>query len=101
MRPTPVFESPWHAQLFAITVALNEAGHFVWAEWTMAFGTTLRERGLSRALNGGEDYFQAWLATLEPFLAERDIAASDALGQMVEEWRAAYLRTPHGAPVTL
>ena len=26
--PSPVFEEPWHAQVFAITVALNEAGVF-------------------------------------------------------------------------
>ena len=31
--PEPVFEAPWHVQLFALTVHLNEAGHFVWGDW--------------------------------------------------------------------
>jgi len=44
MKPEPVFEAPWHAQVFALTVHLNEAG---------------------------------------------------------PQWEAAYLRTPHGAPVRL
>ena len=26
--PEPVFAEPWHAQVFAVTVALNEAGSF-------------------------------------------------------------------------
>jgi len=30
--PSPVFEEPWHAQVFAITVALNEAGVFQWTD---------------------------------------------------------------------
>ncbi len=31
--PEPVFAEPWHAQVFAVTVALNEAGRFAWSEW--------------------------------------------------------------------
>ena len=39
---TPVFEEPWHAQVFAITVALNEAGIFQWTDWAHQFSTTLK-----------------------------------------------------------
>ena len=42
IRPDVMFEQPWHAQLFATTVALNEAGRFSWVEWTDAFSTTLK-----------------------------------------------------------
>lgn len=28
--PEPVFEAPWHAHLFALTVHLNESGLFDW-----------------------------------------------------------------------
>src|SRR5210317_2043744 len=72
--PAPVFEEPWHAQVFAITVALNEAGVFQWTDWANRFGATLKQRGLTHELNGGSDYFHAWIETLEDFLADQKIA---------------------------
>ena len=99
--PEPVFEAPWHAQVFALTVHLNEAGHFVWGDWAAAFGATLKRHGLSRELNGGEDYFAAWLETLEGFLAEAGLSDLAEVARLRDAWEAAYLRTPHGAPVSL
>ena len=101
MRPEPVFEAPWHAQLFALTVHLNEAGHFAWPDWAERFGATLRRHGAEAELNGGDDYFAAWLETLEAVLADLGTAQGAEIAQVTEAWRAAYLRTPHGAPVTL
>ncbi|SEO63552.1 nitrile hydratase accessory protein [Salinihabitans flavidus] len=99
--PEPVFEAPWHAQVFAITVSLNEAGLFSWPEWTQVFGATLARHGLAKELNGGEDYFAAWLEALEAVLAEKGIAASGAVEAMRAAWEEAYLSTPHGTPVKL
>ena len=45
--PDPAFESPWHAQVFALTVYLNEAGHFAWPDWAQRFGATLARHGLA------------------------------------------------------
>ncbi|MEM8653563.1 MAG: nitrile hydratase accessory protein [Pseudomonadota bacterium] len=101
MRPEPVFEAPWHAQLFALTVHLNEAGHFAWPDWADRFGATLKRHGLEKELNGGDDYFLAWLETLEAFLTETGTAEANALKEMRAAWEAAYLRTPHGEPVVL
>jgi nitrile hydratase accessory protein len=101
MKPEPVFEAPWHAQVFALTVHLNEAGHFVWGAWAERFGATLKRHGLTRELNGGEDYFAAWLETLEGFLDETGMAAPSDLAVLRDAWEAAYLSTPHGAPVKL
>ena len=101
-RPDPVvFEAPWHAQVFALTVHLNEAGHFAWPEWAERFGAVLRRHGLTRELDGGEDYFRAWLETLEGFLAELSIASPEEVEVLRAAWEAAYLETPHGAPVRL
>ncbi|MGX9350734.1 nitrile hydratase accessory protein [Shimia sp. W99] len=100
-RPDPVFEAPWHAQVFALTVFLNEAGHFDWPDWTERFGATLKQHGVSRALDGGDDYFAAWLETLEAMLRENGMAGADAVEAMRAAWEAAYLNTPHGAPVKL
>ena len=99
--PDPAFEAPWHAQIFALTVHLNEAGHFVWADWAQRFGATLKRHGIAKDLNGGEDYFTAWLETLEHFLAEMGMADPGAVATLKADWEAAYLRTPHGEPVKL
>lgn len=99
--PEPVFEAPWHAQVFALTVHLNEAGYFIWGDWAGRFGTMLKQHGLAKELNGGDDYFTAWLETLEGFLAEIELADPAAVEQIRAAWERAYLNTAHGDPVTL
>ncbi|SDF49637.1 nitrile hydratase accessory protein [Sulfitobacter delicatus] len=99
--PEPVFEAPWHAQLFAVTVHLNETGLFDWPDWAAHFSATLARHGLTRDLNGGEDYFNAWLETLETLLIDRGHAQPGDLRSLREGWEAAYLNTPHGDPVHL
>lgn len=99
--PEPAFEAPWHAQLFALTVHLNEAGHFAWTDWADRFGATLKRHGVQKELNGGEDYFNAWLETLEGYLAELELAEAGDLSELKKAWTDAYLSTPHGAPVNL
>lgn len=97
----PVFAEPWHAQVFALAVHLNESGLFTWPVWAERFSQTLTAHGIDRELDGGDDYFTAWLAALESLLAERDIAAPDEVSRLRADWEAAYLSTPHGAPVQL
>ncbi|MEM8576330.1 MAG: nitrile hydratase accessory protein [Pseudomonadota bacterium] len=101
MRPEPVFEAPWHAQVFAITVALNENGSFAWPDWATRFGATLAAHGLARDLNGGDDYFAAWLETLETLASDQGWAERAEITALRDAWQAAYLRTPHGSPVRL
>ncbi len=99
--PEPVFQEPWHAQVFALTVHLNETGHFVWPDWAARFGATLKRHGVAKELNGGDDYFNAWLETLESYLAQTGVAQASAVETMRAAWERAYLRTAHGDPVTL
>jgi nitrile hydratase accessory protein len=99
--PEPVFEAPWHAQVFAWTVQLNEAGHFDWPDWATRFGATLKRHGLGKDLNGGDDYFTAWLETLETYLAQTGSAPAEDVAKIRDAWENAYLTTPHGAPVSL
>lgn len=101
VAPAPVFEAPWHAQVFAVTVHLNEAGYFSWSDWTTRFGATLALHGSDRAVNGGDDYFMAWLETLETYLADLGVAAETDVQHLYAAWREAYLQTPHGMPVRL
>jgi nitrile hydratase accessory protein len=99
--PEPVFSEPWHAQLFALTVHLNESGRFAWPDWAARFSATLAVHGVDRELDGGDDYFTAWLETLETMLAEDGAAAPDEAARIKAAWEQAYLTTPHGAPVRL
>ncbi|MCR9126049.1 MAG: nitrile hydratase accessory protein [Rhodobacteraceae bacterium] len=101
MRPEPVFGEPWHAQVFALTVHLNETGRFSWPDWAARFSATLAAHGLNKALNGGDDYFVAWLETLETLLAEDGTADPAEAAAVKDDWARAYLDTPHGAPVRL
>lgn len=95
------FDDPWQAQIFALTLALSEAGHFTWPDWTQALGAALKERGANRPLDGGQDYFAAWLAALETLLARRGLALPAEVEATRAAWERAYLSTPHGQPVNL
>jgi len=98
--PTPAsFEAPWHGQVFALAVTLNEAGHFTWPEWTEMFGARLKSQRGAGPLDGSDDYYVAWVATLERMLIEKNIVAPEALAEMKTLWTEAFLRTPHGKPV--
>ncbi|MCB1341541.1 MAG: nitrile hydratase accessory protein [Pseudooceanicola sp.] len=100
-RPEPAFAEPWHAQVFALTVHLNETGRLPWTDWADRFGATLARHGLARDLDGGDDYFTAWLETLEAVLAETGAADPKEAMQVKQAWETAYLATPHGQPVHL
>lgn len=95
------FDEPWQAQLFALTVALSEAGHFSWPDWTAAFGARLKELGADRPLDGGADYHAAWLRTLEELLDRTGCAPQAEAEAVRAAWERAYLATPHGQPVRL
>lgn len=92
----PPFGAPWQAQLFALTVALNEAGHVAWPDWAAALGAELDGGAVD-----GSDYFEHWLAALERLLAARGHAAPEELGALAAAWRRAARATPHGAPIRL
>ena len=101
MRPEPAFEAPWHAQVFALTVHLHDLGHFTWPDWADRFGATLSAHGAAKDLNGGDDYFVAWVETLENLLHEMGLAEQSLAKALKAQWETAYLSTPHGQPVSL
>ena len=99
--PEPAFGEPWHAQLFALTVHLNECGRFTWSDWVGSFSKTLAKHGVAQELDGGNDYFHAWLQTLETLLADDGVAERGEVDTLRDAWEHAYLNTPHGNPVRL
>lgn len=93
------FEQPWHATAFALAVHLHEAGHFTWPEWADSFSTMLAQHGVDRELDGGDDYYNAWIATLQHMLEARRLTDIATINTVKNQWEAAYLATPHGEPV--
>ena len=92
--PDAPFEAPWQAQLFALTVALNEAGHFSWPDWASAFGPRVQAVEAAR-------YWEVWSETLVAILEERGIAAAPEVQAMTQRWQDAARATPHGQPIEL
>jgi nitrile hydratase accessory protein len=101
----PVFEQPWQAHAFAMTVSLHERGVFTWPEWSNALAQQIRSTAhcdtQQDAPNSGETYYLQWLKALEALLAAKEVASLQELSRFQEAWRRAAERTPHGAPIIL
>ena len=92
----PVFDAPWQARAFALTVLLHQRGAFTWPEWAAALAEVCRTQG-----PGQDGYYAAWVEALQRLLAARGLAAPDAVAEMTEAWRRAAEATPHGLPILL
>lgn len=90
----PVFAEPWQARAFAMAVQLNARGAFGWPDFAAALGAEC-------ARDPQAGYYDAWLRALEAVLAERDIAAPEAVAGLAARWRRAAEATPHGQPIRL
>ena len=106
LSPEKVFDAPWHAEVFALAVHLNEGGYFDWPEWAGRFGENLAavktvKIGVGEGLDGSDDYYQIWLQTLIELMQEKGLVDAKMLVSIKAQWREAYLTTPHGKPVHL
>jgi nitrile hydratase accessory protein len=97
----PVFKEPWEAQAFALAVRLSEEGHFTWDEWAATLSDEIAKARAAGDPDLGDTYYHHWVAALERLCAEKGLVALDSMGQRKEEWRRAYLNTPHGKPIEL
>ena len=96
-----VFAEPWEAHAFAIAVKLSEKGLFKWSDWTNALAEEIKEAKDQGQPDFGNTYYQFWLSALETILLEKNILKKSDLNSKMEQWRHAYLSTPHGNPVKL
>ena len=106
LGPEKVFDAPWHAEVFALAVHLNEGGYFDWSEWAGRFGENLAAAktvkiGVGEGLDGSDDYYQIWLQTLIELMQKKGLVDAKMLASIKAQWREAYLTTPHGKPVHL
>lgn len=99
--PAQPFAAPWHAAAFAMTVHLHAKGLFSWQDWADALSRALAGDERAGSLDGSDDYYNAWLVALQELLATNGVTAMPEINSVMKAWEAAYLATPHGAPVRL
>jgi nitrile hydratase accessory protein len=97
----PVFREPWEAKAFAMAVRLAEEGVFTWPEWTQALSQEIAAAGAAGDPDLGDTYYMYWMKALEALVARKAAVAGADIDRRAEDWRAAYLNTPHGQPITL
>ena len=97
----PVFDEPWQAQVLALAYGLAERDVFSPAQWSEALGAALRRAEADGEPDDQQTYYEAALAALEQLVAAKGSVTGPALAGRIEQWRRAYLNTPHGKPVEL
>jgi nitrile hydratase accessory protein len=97
----PVFQEPWEAQAFALTVELSRQGLFSWPEWTETFSSEIKEAQEAGDPDLGDTYYEHWARALEKIIASKGGIDSATVTGRAEAWRRAYLNTPHGKPIDL
>jgi nitrile hydratase accessory protein len=97
----PVFNEPWEAHAFALAVRLSEAGCFTCSEWAAALSHAIQVAQEGGDPDLGHSYYHHWLNALERLCAEKELVSGTAMHRRKEQWRRAYLHTPHGQPIEL
>jgi hypothetical protein len=80
---------------------LIEAGRIAPAEWTRAFGAALSAASERGEPDDNATYYAALAAALGKVLVANGLLKASEVERRIEDWREAYLRTPHGKPVAL
>ena len=101
----PLFAEPWQAQAFAMAVRLSVEGHFSWPEWVKYLSAEIAAAKNDPQGDQVGDvldiYYRQWQAALEKLVADKGLTSSDEMAGRKEEWRRAFLNTPHGKPIEL
>ena len=97
----PVFEEPWQAQAFGMTLKLHEAGVFTWTEWADYLAQQIQQAQAAGDPDLGDTYYEHWLAALERIVADKGLIRSHELAERKQAWAAAARNTPHGKPIEL
>lgn len=87
-----LFEAPWEARLFGITMSLFEAGLFEWEEFRELLIDEIQS--WEAAAHPAEDwrYYQCWAAAFERLLAGKSLCRAAELQARTSE----FATRPHG-----
>ncbi len=97
----PVFNAPWEAEAFAMTLALYEKGVFTWPQWAEVLADEIAQAQSNGDPDLGDTYYQHWLAALERIVVQKGIADDRQLKRLYNDWNKAAHATPHGQPIVL
>jgi len=97
----PVFNAPWEAEAFAMTLALHEQGVFTWPEWAETLANSIKQAQQQGDADLGDTYYQHWLSALEHIVVCKGITDRSELGNLRIAWDEAARSTPHGEPIVL
>jgi nitrile hydratase accessory protein len=96
-----VFNEPWEARVFAMTVRLHERGLFTWTEWAEALSSEIRAASATGDADLGDMYYQHWLRALETIAGRKGATSLDELARYNQAWAQAAERSPHGRAIEL
>ena len=96
-----VFDQPWQAQAFALIVHLHQAGFFPWADWVQTFSEVIARSPARPDESINDAYYGQWTAAMEQMVTQLGLTEVASITHRTDEWRQAYLNTPHGEPVAL
>ncbi len=68
----PIFEEPWMARAFALTVKLHQQGVFSWSQWSEYLADAIN----AKAGDDGDGYYEIWLQALENLLRDEKVVDS-------------------------
>ena len=98
-----VFDEPWQAQVLAMADLLIQSKQLSANEWASALGEQLKltQNIADDSKNAKENYYQAALLALTQLIESSQIISQRQLHNRIDDWKSAYLSTPHGKPVEL
>ena len=71
LQGEPMFDAPWQARTFAMTVKLHESGLFSWKEWSDLLATNIDRHEQSAVVENNTDYYTIWQQSLEEILRQK------------------------------
>jgi nitrile hydratase accessory protein len=95
------FDESWQAEAYALVQVLIETGRISSSQWAKAFGAALREAADQGEPDSSDTYYTTLFETLQRVLVAGGRMQDAEIRQRIDDWRAAYRRTPHGKPVRL
>lgn len=85
----PVFNEPWEAKAFAMTLDLHRRGIFEWTEWCDALSAEIKAAQADGDPDLGDTYYLHWLGALEKLIAGKNVTDMATLIAAKEDWKAA------------
>ena len=76
-----VFGAPWESRIFGITLALLEAGRFVWPEFQARLIDAIAQHEAERG-DGEYQYYACWLEAFRTLASDKGWLDADALGRL-------------------